>query len=181
MAGMPDIGGMGASPGGFGGLPGGMMPGGASGMAGQGSNSFGNTRGMMPGRYVDIALFTRTRPAGTEGTQAIPPGVQLGPSLPLVPPVRERTSSPSRSERADAEMQQPKGRLLLYWGCGEQVRAVLPPAERRCLVLIDPPYENPDAEFERSLQVMKLILERLANAVVALWYPIKDEIGRAHV
>ena len=57
----------------------------------------------------------------------------------------------------------------------EQVRAVLPPAERRCLVLIDPPYENPDAEFERSLQVIQLILERLANAVVALWYPIKDE------
>jgi 23S rRNA (adenine2030-N6)-methyltransferase len=57
----------------------------------------------------------------------------------------------------------------------EQVRALLPPAERRCLVLIDPPYENPDAEFERSLQVIQIILERLANAVVALWYPIKDE------
>jgi 23S rRNA (adenine2030-N6)-methyltransferase len=57
----------------------------------------------------------------------------------------------------------------------EQARAVLPPAERRCLVLIDPPYENPGAEFERSLQMIELILERLANAVVALWYPIKDE------
>jgi 23S rRNA (adenine2030-N6)-methyltransferase len=57
----------------------------------------------------------------------------------------------------------------------EQARAVLPPAERRCLVLIDPPYENPDAEFERSLAMIQLILERLANAVVALWYPIKDE------
>jgi 23S rRNA (adenine2030-N6)-methyltransferase len=57
----------------------------------------------------------------------------------------------------------------------EQVRAVLPPQERRCLVLIDPPYENPGAELERSLQVIQLILERLSNAVVALWYPIKDE------
>jgi 23S rRNA (adenine2030-N6)-methyltransferase len=57
----------------------------------------------------------------------------------------------------------------------EQVRAVLPPPERRCLVLIDPPYENPAAEFERSLEVMQSILERSGNAVVALWYPIKDE------
>lgn len=57
----------------------------------------------------------------------------------------------------------------------EQLRAVLPPAERRCLVLIDPPYEDPPAELERALQMIQLILERLSNAVVALWYPIKDE------
>jgi 23S rRNA (adenine2030-N6)-methyltransferase len=42
-------------------------------------------------------------------------------------------------------------------------------------VLIDPPYENPGAELDRSLQMIQLILERLSNAVVALWYPIKDE------
>jgi 23S rRNA (adenine2030-N6)-methyltransferase len=57
----------------------------------------------------------------------------------------------------------------------QQLRAVLPPQERRCLVLIDPPYENPGAELDRSLQMIQLILERLSNAVVALWYPIKDE------
>jgi 23S rRNA (adenine2030-N6)-methyltransferase len=57
----------------------------------------------------------------------------------------------------------------------EQLRALLPPPERRCLVLIDPPYENPAAELERSLQATQLILERLPNAVIALWYPIKDE------
>ena len=57
----------------------------------------------------------------------------------------------------------------------EQLRAALPPAERRCLVLIDPPYENPVPELERSLQAIQSILERLSNAVVLLWYPIKDE------
>jgi len=57
----------------------------------------------------------------------------------------------------------------------ERARAVLPPQERRCLVLIDPPYENPAAELDHSLEALHLILERAANAVVALWYPIKDE------
>ncbi|HEY2416614.1 MAG TPA: 23S rRNA (adenine(2030)-N(6))-methyltransferase RlmJ [Steroidobacteraceae bacterium] len=62
--------------------------------------------------------------------------------------------------------------------CGDgyqQLRAVLPPKERRCLVLIDPPYENAAAELEQSLQAIQLILQQLPNAVVAQWYPIKDE------
>jgi len=57
----------------------------------------------------------------------------------------------------------------------EQLRAVLPPRERRCLVLIDPPYENPAGELEQSLRAIQVILERLSNAVILLWYPIKDE------
>jgi 23S rRNA (adenine2030-N6)-methyltransferase len=57
----------------------------------------------------------------------------------------------------------------------EQLRAVLPPPERRCLVLIDPPYENPSADLDRALEAIEQILERTANAVVALWYPVKDE------
>jgi 23S rRNA (adenine2030-N6)-methyltransferase len=56
----------------------------------------------------------------------------------------------------------------------EQLRAVLPAPERRCLVLIDPPYENP-AELEQTQQAVETILERAANAVIAVWYPIKDE------
>jgi 23S rRNA (adenine2030-N6)-methyltransferase len=56
-----------------------------------------------------------------------------------------------------------------------EARAVLPPPQRRCLVLIDPPYEDPQGEWERALEAMGEILGRLANAVIALWYPIKDE------
>lgn len=52
--------------------------------------------------------------------------------------------------------------------------AHLPPAERRALVLIDPPYEEPSAELERGLSAVTAILARLPNAVIALWYPIKD-------
>jgi 23S rRNA (adenine2030-N6)-methyltransferase len=54
------------------------------------------------------------------------------------------------------------------------VAANLPPVERRALILIDPPYEQP-AEVEQALRAIDEILGRLANAVIALWYPIKDE------
>lgn len=52
--------------------------------------------------------------------------------------------------------------------------AHLPPVERRALVLIDPPYEDTGADLERALAAISTILARLANAVIALWYPIKD-------
>jgi 23S rRNA (adenine2030-N6)-methyltransferase len=62
--------------------------------------------------------------------------------------------------------------------CGDGFRAVrsrLPSVERRALILIDPPYEDPKAESSQACDALGLILERQANAVVVLWYPIKDE------
>jgi 23S rRNA (adenine2030-N6)-methyltransferase len=70
------------------------------------------------------------------------------------------------------------GRRRMRIECADgytQLRAVLPPPERRALVLIDPPFEEPGAELERALAAIELSLERLANCVIALWYPIKDE------
>lgn len=55
------------------------------------------------------------------------------------------------------------------------VAAVLPPPERRALVLIDPPYEAPD-EFAQALTALRAGLRRLAGGVFALWYPLT---GRA--
>ena len=62
--------------------------------------------------------------------------------------------------------------------CADGLKAlssVLPPAERRALVLIDPPYEDPSADSQSALAGIQEILRRLNNAVIALWYPIKDE------
>jgi hypothetical protein len=53
----------------------------------------------------------------------IPPGLQMGPSLPLVTPVRAETP---REPGMPAQWQQPKGRMLIYWGCGEHVSAGQP-------------------------------------------------------
>lgn len=52
--------------------------------------------------------------------------------------------------------------------------AWLPPIERRALVLIDPPYEDTSGDFQAATNAARDILRRLANAVVAIWYPIKQ-------
>jgi 23S rRNA (adenine2030-N6)-methyltransferase len=53
------------------------------------------------------------------------------------------------------------------------VKALVPPKERRGLVLIDPPYESQEDEFVPILQALKDGLERWPTGCFALWYPIK--------
>ena len=56
----------------------------------------------------------------------------------------------------------------------ELLRAYLPPAERRGLVLIDPPYEESARDFEQARAAIGEVLQRFTTAVIMLWYPIKD-------
>jgi 23S rRNA (adenine2030-N6)-methyltransferase len=53
------------------------------------------------------------------------------------------------------------------------VRAYLPPAERRGLVLIDPPFEKA-GEFERLVTALEEGLARFATGVYILWHADKD-------
>lgn len=80
---------------------------------------FGGTKnaGGAPGKWLDTALHTRNKPSGTLGSHAIPPALNMGSALPLVPVQVER----GRSE-GETDMERPKGRLLFYWGCSETVR-----------------------------------------------------------
>ena len=60
----------------------------------------------------------------------------------------------------------------------EAVGALLPPEERRGLVLIDPPYEQPD-EAERLVTALQTGLRRWPSGVFMAWYPITDgAVGR---
>jgi len=54
----------------------------------------------------------------------------------------------------------------------EALRALLPPAEKRALVLIDPPYEASD-EFARVADGLRLGYSRFRTGVFAAWYPVK--------
>jgi 23S rRNA (adenine2030-N6)-methyltransferase len=56
----------------------------------------------------------------------------------------------------------------------QALKAFLPPAERRGLVLIDPPFEVTD-EFDRMVKGLKEAHRRWAQGIFALWYPIKGE------
>lgn len=53
------------------------------------------------------------------------------------------------------------------------LKSTLPPKERRGLVLIDPPFEEP-GEFQRMLAGLTEAARRFATGTVVLWYPIKD-------
>ena len=54
----------------------------------------------------------------------------------------------------------------------EAVGALLPPAQGRGLVLLDPPYEQA-GEFERVVGALQTGGQRFAHGVYAAWYPIK--------
>lgn len=54
----------------------------------------------------------------------------------------------------------------------EAVKGLLPPPERRGLILIDPPYEAPD-EFASLASGLVMAHARFKSGVFAAWYPIK--------
>ncbi|MBV2235295.1 MAG: 23S rRNA (adenine(2030)-N(6))-methyltransferase RlmJ [Sterolibacterium sp.] len=50
------------------------------------------------------------------------------------------------------------------------LKALLPPAPRRALVLIDPAYEDKQ-EYRKVVEVLREALQRFATGTYALWYP----------
>ena len=62
----------------------------------------------------------------------------------------------------------------------EALRALLPLKQRRGLVLVDPPYEEPD-EVTKTLDGLASALERFGHGVYLWWRPLKsaNELNRA--
>ncbi len=119
--GMPGMGGMA----GGGGSPmaaalGGLFGGGSS---GEGRNSFGQTQGASTGRWVDVTVASRANPQMGEALQQVPAGF-MASALKLQAPKdapRAALEQPDDKE-IETTYERPKGRLLLYWGCGSTVR-----------------------------------------------------------
>jgi 23S rRNA (adenine2030-N6)-methyltransferase len=53
------------------------------------------------------------------------------------------------------------------------LKSLLPPKERRGVVLVDPAYEVA-GELERLVQGLKEVERRFATGTILLWYPVKD-------
>jgi 23S rRNA (adenine2030-N6)-methyltransferase len=80
---------------------------------------------------------------------------------------------PGESELLDIEFgREPRVKVLTMDGYAAP-RAMLPPPERRALVLIDPPFETQD-EFARIAAAVGEGLRRLPAAVFAIWYPLTE-------
>jgi 23S rRNA (adenine2030-N6)-methyltransferase len=54
----------------------------------------------------------------------------------------------------------------------QALKGLLPPAQKRGLVLIDPPYEQP-GEIDRVAAGLTLAHSRFSAGVLAAWYPVK--------
>ena len=102
---------------GMGGALGGML----GGKGGGDGNTFGNTRTMSAGRWVDVTVRARAIPGLDEAQQAVPDGF-LSPALELRTPKNAPPPARDDDEVTHEPHEKPKGRMLLYWGCGSEIR-----------------------------------------------------------
>lgn len=56
----------------------------------------------------------------------------------------------------------------------EGIVAVIPPAEKRGLILIDPPFEQEHKDFSSLVDLLVKAHKKWATGVFALWYPLKN-------
>jgi hypothetical protein len=99
---------------------------GAVGGATGGGNTFGNTQamGFSMGKFVDVSVTTNKNRALAEAAQAIPATMNLGESLKLVAPIPDKPVpyEPTEDKPVEPTYEKPKGKMSLYWGCGETIR-----------------------------------------------------------
>jgi 23S rRNA (adenine2030-N6)-methyltransferase len=87
---------------------------------------------------------------------------------------------PAEARAAEREIES-AGRVRTEIGDGyAALKAFLPPAERRGLVLIDPPYESLD-ELKAMLQAFAEAYRRWPNGTYLMWYPIRSALQRSAV
>jgi hypothetical protein len=117
-----DIPGMGA----MSGFASGGIGGGLSGLFGGksgGGNVFGNTRmAASPGKFMDVSVMTRNNASLNSATQNIPGAVNLGPTLALAVAAEKLDPVIREDETIEPAFEPPKGRIMLYWGCGDTIR-----------------------------------------------------------
>jgi hypothetical protein len=100
-----------------------------AGAYGGGAGGYPGARGMPPGmgggagHTLTLQLGSRQKPDGqAEGEHLPPAGLQAGDSLPLVTP-QVAPPEPAEPGGPPQMTQRPRGRMLIYWGCGEHAPA----------------------------------------------------------
>lgn len=102
-----------------------------AGMSAGARPDMGQIMAMMHGggaamKTLDLRLASKTPPtAAPQANHWIPPALQMGASLPLLTPVREE-APPYKPDGMPTNMPRPKGRMLIYWGCGDHVTSGQP-------------------------------------------------------
>jgi 23S rRNA (adenine2030-N6)-methyltransferase len=69
-----------------------------------------------------------------------------------------------------------KNTTILNIDARHAVKSLLPPKERRGVILIDPPFEA-KSEFDDLAVAVKEAMARFSAGVYLVWYPLKDEVA----
>lgn len=147
-------------------------------------DGFGRLAGRadLPEAVADYAALVRAYDAGRRGSAANPDGVpRFYPGSPWLAQSVARPQErlvfcerqPDECAALRGEFQFSPGAQVREMDGYEAVRAMLPPPERRALVLIDPPFESQD-EFAQVARALKDGLRRLPGGVFAVWYPLTE-------
>jgi hypothetical protein len=139
---------------------------------GGGPNTFGMTQAASAGQYVDVTLYTSRNPGLAEALQSVPPGTQLAPTLRLMSPVEQKGKPvrPDDDSVDQPEYERPKGKMLLYWGCGETVR----PGQPR---VVDFATAAP-ADFQKFFVARRATQRGAHSAVGRPHWPSRDDTRR---
>ncbi|MFL5335185.1 MAG: 23S rRNA (adenine(2030)-N(6))-methyltransferase RlmJ [Geminicoccaceae bacterium] len=114
--------------------------------------------------YLDVVRTLGLYPGSPRLTQAL---LRANDRLVCCETLPEAVVSLRRQFRDDS-------RIAVHERSGwEAIGSLLPPKEKRGLVLIDPPYEAPD-EFAQLAQGLVRGHRRFAHGIFAAWYPIKQ-------
>ena len=98
--------------------------------AGMSMPGMGAMAGMMggqqqSGRRMSLQLGSQRASDAPRADHDIPAGMSMGSSLPLLT-LRQTESRPATEREPYERPDRPKGRMLIYWGCGENTRAGQP-------------------------------------------------------
>lgn len=141
------------------------------------------TRPALPGALADyvaaVRAFDAEARARAGGIPEAPEGPRFYPGSPRLAQARLRPQDRAafcerQPEEASALADEFAGlrRISTHALDGyTAVRAMLPPPERRALVLIDPPFEAQD-EWARVVETVASGLKRLPGGTFAIWYPL---------
>ncbi len=132
-------------------------------------------QGAAAGAPELVAEYLRlVQAARSEGVAAHYPGspqfaramARADDRLVLCEKVPEVAAELRRSLRGDP-------RAAVHVRDGYEAHALLPPAEKRGLMLIDPPFERTD-ELDAIADLIGKSVQRFAGGIYAAWYPIKN-------
>lgn len=102
----------------------GVLGGALGGLFGGSKSSQPETGGAR--RSLLLQLSGPNAPADPKADHFIPPGQKMGESLPLLTPSSGKLSRREISTDEAQEPEKPKGRILIYWGCGDKIRSGQP-------------------------------------------------------